>query len=147
MNARIVTLQTRVTEIESPLPGSRAWVAKVIEEGEIKIGQTTTEKPAAWLVWKPIADKPARSQLLAIRESVRECVHNTVRVEAWPTDGHDFDAWQDGGYSWFGVQLTKAGEHLARQFCRKARTLLRLALRRQDRKQEGRFRVKIEAAH
>ena len=128
---RAVTIVARLTENEEPLPGSRAWVAKVIEESTVKISTTRDGEPAVFLVHSTGFGEKGRekkSQLMAYFGRIFEGHGNySNRVDSWPfLDGPGYD-------EFFGVLTTKAGQHLGGHFAAKCRTLLRWKLRREDR--------------
>ena len=144
MNAKLVSLQIRVTEIEQPLPGSRAWAAKAIELCTIEIGQTKSGHPA---VFARLDAETAKTLSAANRcqWAAGYMPHfdgcGDMEFKYWPSVEDMCDHTDN---EFFGVRLRPAAQALLQQFARKCRTLLKRRLRHDD-AGPAKLRVKIVA--
>ncbi len=130
-----VLVKLNVTEKESPLPGTAAWVLNEIREGELVVGVNKKNEPSVWLRHGKNKEK---SQLLAVYE--KDDYDGSLGIGFYPSlmskfYGTDREA--------LGVNLTFAGQKVLKRLAKKAKTLLKLSLRRGDQQADGKFNLKI----
>jgi len=144
---RTVSLVVRLTENEQPLVGSRAWVAKVIEESTLELTTTTKGSPCLCLC-HPTGFGPKgrelKTHVVAIFADHGDCGSPYGDSSAPFVDCFPFWwAGSQGAVELFDQPLTKAGCHLAADFGRKCRTLLRLRLRKNDKPAKAKLKVSL----
>ncbi len=155
---RSVTLVAKLTEYDQPLPGSRAWLAEVLESATVSVNTTRSGAPAVFLrvesptkgeagthYWKAIRFKDSNGRSETIAGYFSPFDYGEPSFYSWPFDGTDWaDNWAiSTPLSLFGINLRPAAIHLLADFGRKCRTLLRYRLRQHDKATDERLRVKL----
>lgn len=128
MVARTVTLTAKLTETDEVLKGTRAWVAKIIEESTIKVANSTKGQPCVFL------KHPSGTVCLA---NFGERYDGMNGYDHWP-----FEPVYPDDYQLLGVRLTNAGANLLQKFSKKCLTLLKYRMRKQNRA-FGDFKVRL----
>lgn len=126
--SRSVTLTARLTETDETLRGTRAWVAKQIEESEVRVSHTTGGSPAVFL-------KHPTGGFMVLAEFGDQLGSGEAVFDHWP-----YYRWVERKL--FGVHLTAAGTDLLTKFSKKCLTLLKYRMRKQNRA-VGNFKVKL----
>lgn len=133
MSARSITLVAKLTEVqENVLVGSRAWVAKFIEQSELRVMNSKSGCPCVFICHP----EHKQSYPLAVYGPNWD---NQVGFDSFPFQESLFTG-EDRNFA--GISLTKAGKELLSSFARKCKTLLKYRLRKQDVSQ-GRLCVKL----
>lgn len=120
----IVQLKLRVADQALIFPGTAGWVLDQIRSGCLSVSVSKDGKPGVWFRYGPNQD---RSQLLALRDVNSQGI---TMIDHFPFEDDYVNGNEDEA---LGVRLTKQGLVVLTQLARKAKTILRLYLRRGDR--------------
>lgn len=132
---KVVKVTLRVTETPDPLPGTAAWVLKQIESGYLKVGCTKNNQPGVWLHF---GKDQKQSEILAIYDKNYQ---NKPRFDRFPLEQSFYD---QSMHDALGVTLTPAGLAVLKQLGKKALILLKMHLRRNDRKATGKLFATVQ---